>query len=385
MRRTGSLCSLLLLAAVVPAASQQVPVQQLSTPEVEFPEPFDHVTAIRELRDGRLIVADVFARTVSLVDLASGQATAIGREGQGPNEFSFPFALVPLPNDTTWLVDPAQSRFLVILPDGTPAGTVPYPDEFRGMMRVKGTDARGRIYAQGSGINLGVGADPRSLPDSAPVLVWDRAARTVTPVGKVKTPALAISTAGTSSNRSVTMRQQPFPMADDWAVTSIGRVGYVRSGSYHVEWGAPAPRAGPPVAFKPVPVTAADKKEVEDRMNDRRGALRISRAIGDGGGSAHPSSAPPPNPGEPQVDWPEQKPPFVPTSAMASPEGEIWVERSQPAGAPELLDVFGPAGNLLRQVKLPPRTRLVAVGSKGIYAARTDEDGLWYLQRFRKP
>jgi hypothetical protein len=70
---------------------------------------------------------------------------------------------------------------------------------------------------------------------------------------------------------------------------------------------------------------------------------------------------------------------------MTSPEGEIWVERSQPAGAPELVDVFGPAGNLLRQVKLPPKTRLVAVGAKGIYAARTDEDGLWYLQRYKKP
>ena len=317
MRRTGSLCSLLLLAAVTPAVSQQVPVQQLSTPEVEFPDPFDHVTAVRELHDGRLIVADVFARTVSLVDLTSGQASAIGREGQGPNEFGFPFGLVPLPNDTTWLVDPAQSRFLVILPDGTPAGTVPFPDGFGGLVRVKGADAHGRLYAQGSGINIGSGGDPRSLPDSAPVLVWDRAAKSVTPVGKVKTPALAISTSGNANNRSVMMRQQPFPMADDWAVTNVGRVGYVRSGTYHVEWGEPAPRVGPPVVYKPVPVTAADKKEVEDRMNDRRGALRISRAIGDGGGSARPSSAPPPDPGEPQVDWPEQKPPFVPTLMIA--------------------------------------------------------------------
>jgi hypothetical protein len=141
---------------------------------------------------------------------------------------------------------------------------------------------------------------------------------------------------------------------------------------------------GPPVGFKPVPVTSADKKELEDRMKDRRGAFRVTRTDGNSSGQA--SSGPPPSqPEEPQVDWPEQKPPFVPTSAMTSPEGEIWVERSQPAGAPELVDVFGPAGNLLRQVKLPPKTRLVAVGAKGIYAARTDEDGLWYLQRYKKP
>jgi hypothetical protein len=75
----------------------------------------------------------------------------------------------------------------------------------------------------------------------------------------------------------------------------------------------------------------------------------------------------------------------VPTTAITSPEGEIWVERSQPAGAPELIDVFGPTGALVRQVRMPSKTRLVAVGAQGIYAARTDADGLWYLQRYSKP
>jgi hypothetical protein len=384
MRRTGPLCSLLLLAATIPAAAQQVPVQQLTKPEIEFAEPFDQVTAVRELRDGRLIVADLFARTVSLVDLASGEATAIGREGQGPKEFGFPTALVALPHDTTWLVDPAQSRFLVILPDGTPSGTVAFPDEFGGIARVKGADARGRIYAQSTGFTFGAGSDPRALPDSAPVVVWNRTAKSVAPVGKVKTPAVAVSTSGSAGRRSVMMRQQPFPVADDWTVTSAGRVGYVRSGNYHVEWSAPAPRVGTAVVFRPVPVTDADKKELEERMKERRGALRITRTDGNSGGQA--SSGPPPSePAEPQVEWPKEKPPFVPGSAITSPEGELWVKRSQPAGAPELVDVFGPAGNLLRQVKLPARTRLVAVGAKGIYAARTDDDGLWYLQRYQTP
>lgn len=383
MRSIAAACLPVLLAAS-PASAQQVPVVQLARPEIEFAEPFDQVTAVRELRDGRLVVADLYARTVSLVNLASGDATAIGREGQGPNEFGFPMALVALPHDTTWLVDPAQSRFLVILPDGTPSGTVAFPDEFGGMARVKGADARGRIYAQGTGFTLGPGSDPRALPDSAPVVVWDRTAKSVTPVGKVKTPAVAVSTSGSAGRRSVMMRQQPFPVADDWAVTSAGRVGYVRSGNYYVEWSAPAPRVGPAVAFKPVPVTDADKKELEDRMKERRGAFRVTRT--DGNSSGQISSAPPTSaPAEPQVDWPEQKPPFVPSSAMASPEGELWVERSQPASAPELVDVFDPAGKLSRQVRLPAHTRLVAVGVRGIYTARTDDDGLWYLQRYRKP
>ncbi len=75
----------------------------------------------------------------------------------------------------------------------------------------------------------------------------------------------------------------------------------------------------------------------------------------------------------------------MPNTAITSPEGEVWVERAQPAGAAELVDIFGPTGDLLRQVRLPARTRLVAVGVRGIYAARTDDDGLWYLQRYPKP
>jgi hypothetical protein len=133
------------------------------------------------------------------------------------------------------------------------------------------------------------------------------------------------------------------------------------------------------VAFTPVPVTAADKKELADRQKDQRGALMIAR-----GGPPRSGAASPPPPAPPPLDWPAAKPPFVAGSAIASPEGEVWVERSQPAGAPELIDVFDPAGKLVRQVRMPPATRLVAVGVKGIYAARTDDEGLWYLQRYPK-
>lgn len=380
MRRTGLLTTQLLLAATVPAIAQQVPQVRLDTPEAEFPEPFDQVTSIRELGDGRLIVADLFARAVSLVDLQSGSATAIGREGQGPKEFGFPMTLLAMPGDTTWLADPAQGRFLVILPDGTPAGTVPFPDASGAFLRVKVADATGRIYAQGSGFTLGPGSDPRTLPDSAPVMRWDRRSKAMTPIGKVKVPSVAVSTSGSGSSRSITMRQQPFPVADDWAVTGAGRVGFVRSGTYHVEWSAPAPVVGPAVGYRAEPVTGADKEALTARESDRRGAFRITR-----GGGSRSGGAPLPEPTAPEVEWPETKPPFVSGTAIASPEGEIWVERSGPAGAPQLIDVFGPAGTLVRQVRMPPQTRLVTVGKRGIYAARTDTDGLWYLQRYSKP
>lgn len=381
MRFRATAClPLLLIPALAPA--QQVPVVQLGKPDAELAQSFDRITAIRELRDGRLIVADLYARTVSLVDLEAGTATAIGREGEGPNEFAFPDALLPLPGDTTWLVDPAQSRFLVIRPDGTPAGTVAFPDALLAGARFKGADAMGRIYAQTSPFG---GSEPEPdlshMPDSAKVLRWDRAGKSVADMGMVKLPAVAVSTSGGAGNRAVAIGQQPFPVADDWAVTSAGRVGFVRSGNYHVEWSAPAPRTGSTVVYTPLAVTGVDKQEREERRKDTRGALRITREVG-----GRSSGGPPPSqPKMPPVDWPETKPPFVAGSALASPSGELWVERSQPAKAPELVDVFDPAGKLTRQVRLPARSRLVAVGMRGIYVARTDDDGLWYLQRFKNP
>lgn len=375
--------SFLAIAVLLPysVAAQSVPVAQVGKPEAELSDPFDQVTAVRELSDGRLVVADLFARTVSLVDLGKNSATAIGRQGQGPNEFAFPAGLVPLPHDTTWLVDLAQRRFLVITPAGAPAGSVSFPDGFAGLARIKGADAEGRIYAQGSPFGGdGPPPDPSALPDSAPILRWDRGSKAISPLGKVKLPTTSMAASGTAGNRNVMMRQQPLSSADDWAVTPAGRVGFVRVGQYHVDWGAPAARRGPAVDYTPVKVSERDKKEWEARMNDRRGAITIER-----GGPPPSGETPPPQPKLPPVDWPEAKPPFVANTALASPEGEIWVERSQPAGDPPLIDVFDPAGKLSRQVRLPAGSRLVAVGIKGLYVARADEDGLWYLGRYKKP
>ena len=78
---------LMLLAAALSAvpivsSAQSVPRTALGRAEEQLPDPFDNVTAVRELSDGRVIVADRFAKTVTLADFRSGAATAIGREGQ---------------------------------------------------------------------------------------------------------------------------------------------------------------------------------------------------------------------------------------------------------------------------------------------------------------
>ena len=66
------------LACSMPLQSQGA-VRTMSKPEVEFRDPFTQLTAVRELRDGRVVVADFREKLIQLVDLKAQKATKIGR------------------------------------------------------------------------------------------------------------------------------------------------------------------------------------------------------------------------------------------------------------------------------------------------------------------
>lgn len=356
-------------------SAQAVPVTSLASPGARFAEPFDQITAVRELSDGRVIVSDLFAKAVTLVDFRTNAGTAVGREGQGPGEFAFPTGLVALPGDSTLLVDPAQRRFLRIAPDGKPAGLVSFPDGVGGLMAVKGSDRQGRVYFQGSPFAGQPGREMEQLPDSAPVLRWDRGRARIDTLGMVKIPTIARAASGGGGARAVVMRQQPFTPADDWSVTPDGRVGVARTGDYHVEWWGPKRVSGRPVPHAKVPVSQGDKDAFARRAADTRGRFTVSMG---GPARGRGSSAPPPRLSEP--DWPEFKPPFV-GSVLANHEGHLWVPRAQPAGAAPLYDVFDAQGTLVRQVRLAKGSRLVGFGARSVYVAQTDEDELEWLER----
>jgi hypothetical protein len=85
------------------------------------------------------------------------------------------------------------------------------------------------------------------------------------------------------------------------------------------------------------------------------------------------------------VDWAEFKPPFTPGGVTVTPEGELWVPASQPAGAQgALYDVFDGRGERVRQVRLPEGRRLVGFGQGTLYAVHKDADDLEWLERYRR-
>jgi hypothetical protein len=394
MHRTLPFITAAALLGALPVAAQ-APLKTLTKPDVEYDEPFTQINGIRELRDGRVIVSDVREKTVQLVDLKAGSTRKIGREGSGPGEYAMPMRLLALPGDTSAVYDPLNRRFLVIGPDGKAGPFVSYePEEAGGRIRIglgaRYTDARGRLYMAGRNFSIGPNGEP-TTSDTAPILRLDRVSGKTDTLAWVSTPATTIRSSQGGSNIQVQAGGgNPFTAADDWAVTPDGRLAIVRVKNYHVDWYAPNGQktSGPAIAYDKVKVTEDDKKAFRERRAAGGGATMIvSEQRGPGGttrsaGVGAPTSINIPEP----TDWPDVKPPFTGGAAFAAPNGDVWVLRTRPAKDKiPTFDVFDATGKVVSRVALPADTRLLGFGNGTVYLARSDEDDLQYLQRYKLP
>lgn len=292
---------LALVALAAPLAAQQAP-RTLPEPQAEFEEPFSAITigGVRELRDGRVIVADPRDKLVSLVDFRSGTATRVGREGAGPQEFGLPSRLFVAPGDSTYLFDPLNSRYLLIGPDGRPINTFmielgsstaaaparqqgappqavrpqggapgaggPPPGGARpggqgsarpggqggapgqgrpavapaqfGMvsLNARASDSRGRLYAEGSPLRVDAEGRPQTS-DSVPLLRYDRSTRRTDTLTHIALPKSNTNVSGGQNNmRIVFGGSNPLAPRDEWHVFPDGRVAVVRASDYHVDF-----------------------------------------------------------------------------------------------------------------------------------------------------
>ncbi len=389
MSKTFSLTCVAIGLGVAPLTAQQVPTVPLGAPTARVEEPYTSIASVRELADGRLLVVDSRDKLLQLVDLLSGSASRIGREGSGPGEYRSPSGVFPLPGHEALLVDPAQARFLRIDPTGKVVETISYPNGIAPGMRPRGTDGEGRVYFEGASLGMpGGGPDGGILvADSLPVIRWDRRTGKIDSLILVKGPQMRVSVSGTGNSRNFGIRRQPFTSRDGWAVGPDGRIVVVRSDPYRVDTRAPTGERtrGAVVALQEIPVTQADKDAYLKGLQTQQRSMSVA---GDGRGSGQPSTAPsgppPPLPGADEFDWPTRMPYFDAASVQVSPAGELWCERTRARGDEvPVYDVFNAGGRLVRRVTFPAKTRLVGFGEGTLYAARSDADDLQYLERYR--
>lgn len=394
--------ALLLIAAAPPAPAQQKAA--LTRPDATFDEPFTSITSLHEVAPGKVLVSDVQDKIVQLVDLSRGTALKVGREGQGPGEYGMPAGLFGLPNGQTLLQDLMNRRFLAIGADGKPGAILDYPRPpatperepgppgmviggLGGVTSVRNVDAQGRLYFQGLPFR---GLNQPAL-DSVPILRWDRVKPTFDTLGYVKVASGSASARGGAGRVEVRIGGgKVFAPADGWDVTPDGRLARVTPDPFRVLWttGGGKWTPGPTLAYKPIPVTEKDKEAERERRRRARPMMIVQGGPGPGGRAP----AAPPNPQDQELEFEPVKPPFESgfglggRTVYAAPDGEIWVLRTRPAGdnTPSY-DVFDRTGALVKRVTLNPRSRVVGFGKGTVYVARSDEDDLLYLERYRKP
>jgi hypothetical protein len=375
------------LAAVVPSILQgqsQVPTTQAER-SATFPEPFSLVRGLRELGERVVLVTDWTEERLVALDFARGSATPLGAVGQGPREYRLPSVLIALPGDSTLLYDAGNARLAVIGPDLVIHRTMPAqrPGTSYGIVP-RGVDAAGRFYFGIPPWSQGPNAPPG---DSVDLVRWDPRTDVLEPIGRVK------GAGRPSWQREGRPRMTPgipmvgFSAQDAWVVRPDGHVAIVRSGDYRVEWRSAGGRgaSGPSYAYPRLKVTDADRRAFVVMF------LQSSPMSGRGEGASGLGHTPAEFLSPERVaedvrtnEFAEHHPYFRAGGAWLTAEGELWVERSIPAGAAPALDVFDGQGRLVRQVTLPPGRRVVGVGRGALYAVVKNDDHLETLERYRR-
>ncbi len=383
MTWSGYAAAAALFLSWTPGADQAPRTATLGQPSAAYAQAFGLVNTVRELGDGRVVVADPLGGEVVILDAALRQARPVGREGAGPGEYRQPDAVYPLPGDSTLVVDLGNARLSVLAPNGTFARSFPMvlgqlnlAEGPPTAMLPGGTDARGRIYFQGPGFGR----------DSTELLRFDPATRKVDTLVRLKLPDVERQESGGENQRRVSIRTIPFAASDGWAVGANGAVAALRVRDYHLDWiDAGRVRSGPPAGAPPVRIGRAEKEEWVERTQLTGGiGMQVQNVNGEVSVSFGRNRA------QGRIDvtgykWPERKPAFDPGAIRVDPQGRVWVFRHLAAGQAALYDVFGPDGALAGSVRFPAGRRLVGFGARGLYAVALSEDGESRLERYAQP
>ena len=362
----------LALATLVQGAP---PERRLTTPLSTHPHEFSQIRGARQLPDGRVLVTDWIEEVVGVADFERGTFTPISRKGTGPREYRLPTALIPLPGDSTLLVDEGNARLAVITPGLQIARSFSsHQPGMRHGVTPRAVDRRERFYFE-----IPAWAETSNMRnDSVTVARWDPRTGQVERLVRVKGITYR------SNTMTPGLPYVLFAPRDGWQVDQEGNIFVVRSGQYRVEWHSAEGRLvrGPATPFRTLATTRRDRLDhVRRFMNQAVTAQR--------GGTMAPE--PESRKSEKFIadltdaqEYARVRPPFTDRAPLLA-DGIVWVERSMPAGSPATYDRFDARGQRKAPVILPAGRRLLALAPGYLYAIATDDDGLERLERYRMP
>ncbi len=372
----SSLVALSLVAAESGHTQTLVDTIVVETADAASTERFTLIKGFRELPDGRIMVTDWIEERVVVLDLVSGGVLDFGRVGGGPKEFRLPSQLVPLPGDSTLLVDFGNVRMIVISPQLEFARTIPlnaHGENWR--MSPRAADENGALFFEWSAWTAG------RRRDSVEVGHWSPESGLGT-VGEVRVKAYTSRPPGPSTG----LPYIAFSKQDGWAVTPNGWLAVVRSDPYRVDWHGPDGQEiiGEPVAYDPIPVTMDDRR---DHVRRWLASTATTGRGGDGGGAF--SHVPASQQSSAEIDrtartalFENEFPPFVPAGVWTPKPGVLWVQRWLPESEVLRFDIFDRTGARRAVVTLPMGRRIIGFGHNTLYATVADRDDLLTIERY---
>ncbi len=354
-----------------PIASASTTGQQLQE-DLRWPRVFTNARSVRELSDGSVIVLDPQDRAVVVLPSAPGAARQIGRTGAGPGEYRYPVLLAALGGDSTIIVDAQNRRWLLLM--GTQFVELRGP--LRDLAEQVNNDLAGLDHT-GRALTIATKAKPGTLQaelnDSA---LSDTLLAIITKMSgeRVTVTQLASSSSG---RKMVNVPGVSYPFSlpnllnsSDQAVLFLdGSIAVARLSPYRVDWRTPAGQwvRGPVVQETKVPVTRKIQQFVVRNFKQRPDGSPFFRV----------EDFPP---------WPTHVPHFRLGALLAGSDGNLYVRRTViDKGTAQLVDVFDRSGVRLRTIAMPPHSRLVGSGVRGLYVAEKNEDDEEVLVRMKWP
>lgn len=330
---------------------------------------FTRIVGVRELSDGRVLIADGGDTRLVVADLAHNTTAPIGRQGGGPGEYTSLGPLLVLGGDSSLMADRSARRWLLLDRDRI-VSTLP-PDA-PALVATNGS----LIGADRYGFVLGTRSSPPPTgssvigrKDSVAGVRVALASGTADTVLRLRRPPARMNIQTDPKGRltSVSINRPPFSIGEEAFVFPDGWLAVARLDPYRLDWRSPDGRwiHGPPLPFAEVKLDARERQAYIDRRT-RESGKPLSLA--------------------PDEEWPATIPPFQASPLVGLPDGNVLVARTPTADHPESwYDWVDRRGRLIAQLRLPANQRLAAVGQRGAYVVTTDDDGIQRLERHPWP
>jgi len=412
------LAVLTLTGGSLAAQSALPPVRPLGPVTAASPSEFASIASVRVLSDGSVLVNDLAARKVALLDptLAHSRIVADSTSATSMAYSSRLGGIIAYHGDTTLFVDPQSMSMLVLDGAGKVARVMSVPKAQDATFLIGGPFGHPGLDASGRLVYRTV-LRPKFVPpgpdgkfvapvpiDSAPIIRFDLNDRRADTAGYIKVPAPRVSVNSSEGRVRVTMQMNPLSVTDDWALLPDGDIAVVRGADFRVDLlkADGTVVRGEKIPFEWQRLNDSSKQAIVDsvrKVTEEARARQLAIMQGSPQATAGSAAAPvssggatfqirieggPPAAGAPATrsggtsidlppvefaplsEMPDYRPAFSAGATRADDAGNLWIRTSTVFNGAEVYDVVNGSGRLVDRVQLPAGRTIAGFGKDGV-------------------